>query len=127
MSIKDLVISSKDLLEETVEGVIRDDFKYSESGEIIIFDKSFWKLTGEQKILRYLAAAAGRRFLDLEKPEASLDNAQLSKSLNMNNNSVRGFLSKLRSRGLVETSGSKNSITTQGLHELLEEGEVKDA
>ena len=127
MAIKDLVISSKDLLEGTVEQVIQKHFKYSERGEVLIVDKSFLKLTGEEKIQRYLAAAAGRQFLDLEKPETGLDNAQLTKSLNMNNNSVRGFLSKLRVRGLVETIGSKNSITTQGLHDLLEEKEGKNA
>ena len=120
MSIKDLVISSADLLEETVEEVVQSYFKYNESGEILVVDKNFWKLRGEDKILRYLAAVAGRRFLGIKMPEVSLDSAQISKSLNMKNNSVRAYLSQLRAKGLIETEKGKNCVTTQGLHDLIE-------
>ena len=85
-----------------------------------IKNKDFWKLNGENKILRYLAAISGRQFLELQEPEVSLNNAQISKGLNININSVRGFLSNLRSQGFIETEGGKNKITTQGLHDLLE-------
>jgi hypothetical protein len=121
MAIKDLVISSDDLEEETIEKVVRKYFAYDDKGEILIINKDFWKLSGENKILHYLAAASGRKFLELEVPVVALDNAQVSKGLNMNINSVRGYLSKIRSQGLIVTEASKNSITTQGLHNLLEE------
>jgi len=120
MSIKDLVVNSEDLLEETVEEVVQDYFKYNENGDILVVNKNFWKLKGEEKILRYLAAVAGRKFLDIKTPEVSLNNAQISKSLSMNNNSVRAHLSQLRTKGLIETEKGKNRVTTQGLHDLLE-------
>jgi len=120
MAIKDLIISSKDLLEETVEGVIGKLFKYNEDGEILIANKKFWKLKGEEKVLRYLAAVAGRQFLDLKNPEIGLNSVQISKALNINNNSVRAYLSQLRSRGMIETEKGSNSVTTQGLHDLIE-------
>lgn len=118
MAIKDLVISSEDLLEETVEEVVKKYFKYSDKGEVLIFNKDFWKLNGEMKILHYLAAVSGRKFLDIDSPELGLNNMQLSKRLNMNINSVRGNLSVLRKSGLIETDKGVNRITTQGLHEL---------
>lgn len=123
MSIKDLVISSDDLLEKTVEEVVKKHFKYSDKGEVLITNKDFWKLNGEVRILRYLAAVSGRKFLGINNPELGLNNALLSKSLNMNINSVRGNLSILRKSGLIETDKGLNRITTQGLHELLEEKE----
>ncbi len=127
MAIKNLVVSSKDLLEETVEKVIEDFFKYSEEGEILITNRDFWKLKGEERILRYLASAAGRQFLDLQNSEKGLSNAQISKGLNMNNNSVRANLSHLRARGLVRMEEGKNSVTAQGLHDLLKkESESND-
>jgi len=127
MSIKDLVISSKDLLEGTVEAVVQDFFKYDEGGGILVVNKGFWKLKGEEKILRYLAAAAGRNFLDVNTPDLGLDNAQISSGLNMKNNSVRGHLSQLRTKGLVKTEKGKNYVTTQGLHDLLEEEDKGNA
>jgi len=107
-----------------LEAVVRDFFKYDEDGEILIVNKGFWKLTGEKKILRYLAAAAGRKFLGIDVPDLGFDNAQISKGLNMKHNSVRGHLSQLRTKGLVKTEKGKSYVTIQGLHELLEkEGE----
>lgn len=120
MSIKDLVVSSEDLLEGVVEEVVRDHFKYNENGEILVVNKRFWKLKGEEKILLYLAAVAGRKFLDIETPELGLDNARISKGLNMNKNSVRAYLSQLRTRGLIETEKGRSRVTTQGVHDLLE-------
>jgi hypothetical protein len=125
MAIKDLVISSANLLEDTVEKVVQEHFKYSDIGEILIVNKKFWELKGEERILRYLAAIAGRQFLDINTPEISLNNFDLSKNLNINYNSVRAHLSQLRSRGLIKTEKNKNSISTQGLHELLEKMEEK--
>ncbi|KKR76871.1 MAG: hypothetical protein UU21_C0002G0002 [Candidatus Levybacteria bacterium GW2011_GWA2_40_8] len=120
MALKDLVINSRDLQEETIEKVVIKYFAYDDTGAVLIKNKDFWKLNGENKILRYLAAISGRQFLELQEPEVSLNNAQISKGLNININSVRGFLSNLRSQGFIETEGGKNKITTQGLHDLLE-------
>lgn len=121
MALKDLVISSNDLEEETIEKVVRKYFAYDDKGDVLIINKDFWKLSGENKILHYLAAVSGRKFLELEMPTIALDNIQISKGLNMNINSVRGFLSRIRSQGLILTEAGKNSLTTQGLHNLLEE------
>jgi hypothetical protein len=126
MALKDLVVSSDDLLEETVEEVVKKHFKYSDKGEVLITNKDFWRLNGEVRILRYLAAVSGRKFLGIDNPELGLNNAQLSKGLNMNVNSVRGNLSILRKSGLIETEKGVNRITTQGLHELLEEDKKHD-
>lgn len=123
MTIADLVVSSTVIEEAAVERAVKTFFRYTEKGEIIIHNKEFWKLSGEEKLLRFLAAITGKRFLDLEGPQLNATNRELSKCLNMNESSVRVYVSSLRSRGLVETTKDGHGITTQGLHDLSEEGD----
>lgn len=125
MPLKNLVINSRNLQEEAIEKAVKGFISYGEDGEILVTNSKFWKLHGEEKVQRFLAAISGREFLGLENQSLDIDGLELTKKLNMNKSSTRVYLSQLRSRGLVETKKNKHRITNQGLHDLLQKEKTK--
>jgi len=119
MAIKDLVLS--EIEESAVEKAVKDFISYTENGEILFVNKSFWKLKGEWQVLLYLAALSGRKFLELSDPKFSANNKEIEKALRMKPSSVRAYLTNLRQKGHVYTKDNSHFITNQGLFELKEE------
>lgn len=121
MSIKDLMVDTNEIEEASIETVVKRFFKYDSAGGILFIDRSYWKLPGDKKIALLLAALLGRKFLGLNDPEISATNADIGKILNINPNSTRVYISQLRKNGSVTTDKDRHMITTQGLHDLMEE------
>lgn len=96
-------------------------FKYTPAGDILFINRAFWQLGGDKKVLLFLAAVMGRKFLGLAAAEVVATNEAIERKLNMNENSVRVYVSQLRRAGLIVTEAGGHSITTQGLHDLMEE------
>jgi len=123
MSIKNLVINTSEVEEKPLELIIKKYFSYHKDGEIIVTNNQFYKLTGEKKIMHYLTAILGRKFLGLDNPELGTSNKQLEKKLNMKGGSVRAHISLLKNRGLVETEKKQHRITSRGVAQLQERKE----
>ncbi len=121
MALKDLVVDTKEIEEEALEAVVKPYFKYDSSGDILFVNREFWKLPGDRKVALVLTATLGRKFLGLPGAETSLTNAEIGKKLNMNESSLRVYLSQLRKNGSVVTEKGRHVITTQGIHNLIEE------
>ncbi len=121
MSLRDLVVNTDEIEEAALEKLAVTYFKYDQQGGVLIFNKEFWSLSGDKKIAFWLTALMGRKFLGLTNPETGATNDSLVKSLNMNYNSVRSYLSQLRKRGALVTDTGVHRITTQGIHDLMEE------
>lgn len=120
MSIKDLVVNSSEIEEAALEGVLSVYFKYDQSGGVLFTNRAFWKLPGDKKVALFLAALLGRKFIEIDNVETAASNEEIGKKLNMNENSIRAYLSQLRKTGSVVTEKDKHSITTQGIHDLME-------
>jgi len=121
MALKDLVVNSGEIEEEALEGVLKDYFKYDQTGGILFTNRAFWKLPGDKKVALFLAGLLGRKFLEVEGIELSAANEEIARKLNMNESSVRVYISLLRKTGSVVTDKDKHSVTTQGIHDLMEE------
>jgi predicted transcriptional regulator len=122
MSLSDLIVNKGEIEEELVEKAISDYFRYTDGGKIIVLMDKMKNIPQDKKVLYLLAASVGTKFLPSVEQPTSFGNEDIAKKLNINKNSVRVYISKLNSLGLItkknSKSGLKYQITTQGLYEL---------
>lgn len=121
MSLKDLVVNANEIEEAALERVVRTYFKYDQTGGVLFTDRKFWKLPGDKRVILFLSALLGRKFLDLPGIETSASSGEIERQLGMNSSSVRVYISQLRRSGKVLSQNGRHTVSTQAIYELMEE------
>ena len=107
-----------DVEEEKLAKLLQVYVKYTESAEVL-FLKSFKELRDKHKVLVYLAARLGLKFLNSDG-NVGITGKKIHENLNMSYSSVRVYLHQLRSEGLVVVNEQTKEykIASQGVLDM---------
>lgn len=107
MSLKDHITDSTKLKEEEIEAIIADNLKYDPDHSTVVFLPKTQTLSVEKRILLYMVALRGWRFVVEEKPPNSdASPAEIEKATGLRGGTIRPILrAMVQSRILASHKG----------------------
>lgn len=110
MPLKDLVAKKSEVAEAVIEAIVSKYVRYYTDTMEIGFTPEGVALSGENKVLVYLVALLGWRYVIDEVPEVTTKPADLEKAVGIPGGTLRPFLKKLKDAHLIATSDSGYSV-----------------
>lgn len=121
MALKDHTIDSTKISEELIESIITERVKYDPAKETIVLLPAVRGLTNDKKVLLFLAALQGWRFLVKENvPSESASPADITRATGIPGGSVRPLLRGLEDRKILLAVKGKYELPAHNL------GRVRD-
>ncbi len=115
MALKDLIADKSALTEEAIEGIVSAHIHYYlDTGEIG-FKPDGQSLSNERKILVYLTAIHGWRYVTDNPPDTPTKPANLSDALGIPGGTLRPTLKSLKDSHLITADGGEYAIQTSRL------------
>lgn len=121
MALKDLIASNSALLEEAIEGVIAPYILFDVEEREVIFRPEFASLGNKEKILAYLVALHGWRFVSDDPMPTAVKPAILEARLCIPGGSLRPLLKDLKEKHLLVEKEGSYSIRTANLAAIARE------
>lgn len=116
MPLKDHITDSSKLSEEQIEEIIAGRVKFDPKGKTILFLPSTRKQTGRTKILLYLAAIKGWRFLlDSGVPPEDATPKEIERATGISGGTVRPVLRTLQDEKILDNRNSRYGIPAHNL------------
>jgi hypothetical protein len=121
MALKDHTIDSTKISEELIESIITERVKYDPAKETIVLLPAVRSLTNDKKVLLFLAALQGWRFLVKENtPSESASPTDITRATGIPGGSVRPLLRGLEDRKILIAVKGKYELPAHNL------GRVRD-
>jgi hypothetical protein len=129
MALKDLVAKKSEITESVIEAIVSKHVRYYTDTLEIGFTPDGAGLSGENKVLVYLVALLGWRYVTDEPPTVSTKPADLEKVLGIAGGSLRPFLKSLKDAHLIAPSADGYSVREGNLEAIAAtiSGEKKPA
>lgn len=110
MPLKDLVAKKSEIAESVIETIVSKHVRYYSDALEIGFTPEGAALSGENKVLVYLVALLGWRYVLEESPAVSTKPADLEKALGIPGGTLRPFLKKLKDAHLIASGDDGYSV-----------------
>jgi hypothetical protein len=111
MALKDHTIDSSKISEEQIEAIIADRIKYDLANQSVVLLPAARSLTNEKRILLYLTALQGWRFIvENEAPEENATPTQITQATGIPGGSVRPLLRGLENRKILVATKGKYGV-----------------
>jgi hypothetical protein len=118
MALKDLVAKKSEIAESVIEGIVSKYVRYYTDTLEIGFTPDGAALSGEKKVLVYLVAILGWRYVTDELPATPTKPADLEKALGIPGGSLRPMLKSLKDSHLIAPSGEGYSVREGNLEAI---------
>jgi hypothetical protein len=118
MPLKDLVAKKSEIAEAVIEEVVSKYVRYYTDTLEIGFTPDGARLSGESKVLVYLVALLGWRYVMDQPPTVSTKPADLEKVLGIAGGSLRPFLKSLKDAHLIAPSADGYSVREGNLEAI---------
>lgn len=115
MALKDLVANSDSINEEDIEGIISNYVRYDPVIFSIIFTPEGASLKNESKLLVYLVAVLGWKYVVDEPPFVETKPASLEVATGISGGTLRPLLKQLKDRHLISVSGGHYKVQSANL------------
>ncbi|MCF2872677.1 hypothetical protein L0664_16515 [Octadecabacter sp. G9-8] len=120
MSLKDLVADASKLTEEAIEGIVTDFVRYDPTAQVVVFTPLGGELGNEQKILVYLVALLGWKFVIDDPKAVSTKPADLERELGIHGGTLRPVLKKLKDGHLVSAPEGHYQVQSANLDSVAQ-------
>jgi hypothetical protein len=128
MALKDHTIDSSKVSEELIEAIITERVKYDPAKETVVLLPATRGLTNDRKILVYLAALQGWRFLVKENPpHENASPAEITRATGVPGGSVRPLLRGLEDRKILLATKGRYEVPAHNLGRVRDIITGKDA
>lgn len=129
MALKDLVAKRSEIAESVIEGIVSKYVRYYTDTLEIGFTPDGAGLSGEKKVLVYLVAILGWRYVTDEPPTLSTKPADLERVLGIPGGTLRPFLKSLKDGHLIAPHAGGYSVREGNLEAIAAaiSGEKKPA
>lgn len=129
MALKDLVAKKSEIAESVIEGIVSKYVRYYTDTLEIGFTPDGAALSGEKKVLVYLVAIMGWRYVTDKPPAILTKPADLEKALGIPGGTLRPMLKSLKDSHLIAPSGEGYSVREGNLEAIASTiaGEKKPA
>jgi hypothetical protein len=118
MPLKDLVAKKSEIAESVIEAIVSKYVRYYTDSLEIGFTPDGAGLSGENKVLVYLVALLGWRYVTDKPPAVSTKPADLEKVLGIAGGSLRPFLKNLKDAHLIAPSDAGYSVREGNLQAI---------
>lgn len=118
MPLKDLVADKSKLNEEAIEEIVGQYIRYDPAAYEIVFTPLVNSLNTEQKILVYLTAVMGWRYVVDEVKPVQCNPSALERDLGIAGNTLRPILKKLKDGHLVNTDDQGYAVRVANLEAI---------
>jgi hypothetical protein len=118
MALKDLVAKKSEIAETVIEGIVSKYVRYYTDTSEIGFTPDGAALSGEKKVLVYLVAIMGWRYVTDEPPAILTKPADLEKALGIPGGTLRPMLKSLKDSHLIAPSGEGYSVREGNLEAI---------
>ena len=115
MALKDLVADRNKIEEESIEAIVDKYIRYDLGAHIIIFTPEGMQLSNEARLLVYLVAVEGWRFVMDQPPESSTRPSDLEVSIGIPGGSLRPILKKLKDSHFLVTKEGNYRVSPANL------------
>lgn len=118
MSLKDLVAKKSEVAESVIEAIVSKHVRYYTDTLEIGFTPDGAGLSGENKVLVYLVALLGWRYVADEPPNVSTRPADLEKVLGISGGTLRPLLKNLKDAHLIAPSDDGYTVREGNLEAI---------
>lgn len=121
MALKDLVADQDKLNEESIEGIISPYLRYDPSAFSIVFTPVGASLSNEARLLVYLVAICGWRYVVPDPQKVDTKPADLEEVLNIPGGSLRPLLKKLKDSHLIKSEDGHYIVQIANLNAIKDQ------
>jgi len=107
MALKDLIAQNAQFAEQAVESIVADFVRFDPAEKLVIFTDEVRHLTNREKLLVYLVALQGWRFVTEEKIEPAAKPAEIAERTGILVSSLRPLLSELKGCRMIADTGGR--------------------
>ncbi len=115
MALKDLVADASKIDEEVIEGIVADYVRYDPTAFRIVFTPEGTVLKNELKLLVYLVAVVGWKYLVDEPVAVPTKPVDLEVAVGISGGTLRPILKKLKDSHLVSANAGHYAVQTANL------------
>lgn len=116
MSLRELVADASKVDEGVIEGIIADYVRYDPPASKIIFTPEGAALRNEAKLLVYLVAVVGWKYVVDEPPKVSTKPADIQVATGISGGTLRPLLKKLKDAHLIFLNDGHYAVQTANLN-----------
>ena len=118
MPLKDLVVDADEHTESQIEQIVGSYLRYDLDGKGIVLMPEFGSLTNDKKILVYLTALKGWKFVTEDEVDISTAPSELEGALGIKGNSLRPKLKSLFDKRLIQKEGKQYNVPISSLSSI---------
>lgn len=115
MALKDLVADASKIDEEAIEAIVAEFVRYDPAAKKIIFTPKGTTLKNEPKLLVFLVAMEGWKYVTDESHSAPTKPADLESATGIHGGSLRPILKKMKDSHLIAVTDGHYSVQTANL------------